>query len=152
MKRGHLSLVCLFCCLSFFACAQQPSPLCDGKNETLECLRLNFDALYTTNDQRFWRILHAAKTEIETTKASASLLGLLMLVRVAKQPAEFEEFLNRTIEEACIGSPALFRNSMIELDSETRKQIENRLASPMFVNEKAISSSGCKDRRHSGSS
>ena len=114
------------------------SDLCIGNNATLNCLRDNFDNLYSTDYALFWRILKVAERKAISCKSTADTAAFLKLALVRNTNAEFKEYLSETIENIATIKPKCFLDSLSTLDPDAVTDVIALLKNPTFVEEQEI--------------
>lgn len=104
-----------------------------AKDAAIVCLRDNFDNLYRDNYSLFWEILHNAAKKAAQCDYGEDTSAFLMLAKLEKGNAEFNEFFSQTIEQLCIQKSKCFLDTLLVLDKTTRGAIIYRLRTPLFV-------------------
>jgi hypothetical protein len=122
------------------------SDLCIKNNATLNCLRDNFDNLYSTNYALFWSILKVAERKAISCKSTADTAAFLKLASIKSTNAEFNEYLSETIENLAIKKSKCFLDSLSTLDWDAMANIISLLKNPMFVEKQVIMKVFSKER------
>jgi len=138
-KGGFLVIISFFLVLNL--CAAQcchGNGLCVGNNATLNCLRDNFDSLYSTNYSLFWSILRATEKKALGCKSTTDTSAFLKLALVRNTNAEFKEYLSETIENIATIKPKCFLDSLSTLDPDAVTDVIALLKNPTFVEEQEI--------------
>lgn len=112
--------------------------LCIGNNSTLDCLKDNFDNLYTTDYAHFWHILRMAEKDAVGCKCNSETAAFLKLAAVVRTNAEFNEYLNEVIERLATNHPECFFDSLLLLDIDNVTKIITILKHPIFVEQQEI--------------
>ncbi len=112
--------------------------LCMGDNSTLDCLKDNFDNLYTTDYVLFWRILRMAERDAVSCKSKSDTATFLKLAVVARTNAEFNEYFSEVIERLATSHPECFFDSLLLLDLDNATKIIMILKHPIFVEKQEI--------------
>ena len=102
-------------------------------DETIECLKVNFDKLYSENYELFWRILHKASKKSEECSEPEDLVDLLSLLRVGENNAEFTEYVSERLEHFLIHKTTCFFDALVMVEDELRDLVLRRLNNPMFI-------------------
>jgi hypothetical protein len=76
--------------------------------DELQCLRTNFSSCYRNHYERFSEILDLAEEKAKLCKSPRDMAKFLALVEIRSGNAEFNEYLDETIEELCITKPKCF--------------------------------------------
>jgi hypothetical protein len=112
--------------------------LCIGNNSTLDCLKDNFDNLYTTDYALFWHILRSAERDAINCKSRSDTAIFLKLAAVARTNAEFNEYFNEVIERLATSHPECFFDSLLLLDLDNVTKIIMILKHPIVVEKQEI--------------
>ncbi len=140
MKTGGcLSLISFF--LVFNLCITgccYGNGLCVGKNATLDCLRDNFDSLYSTNYSDFWSLLREAEKKAVSCKSTSDTAAFLKLAHVKNKNAEFNEYLREIIEKLATMNPKCFLDSLSLLDTDNVVDVIALLKNPIFIKKQKI--------------
>ena len=100
--------------------------------DELQCLRTNSSYCYRNHYERFYEILDLAEGKARLCKSPRDMAKFLALVEIRSGNAEFNEYLDETIEELCITKSKCFVDAMKNLRPSTRKEITRRLQTPTF--------------------
>ena len=116
----------------------QANRLCEGQNSTLDCLKNNFEILYSTNYPLFWEIMKLAEKKATSCRSIPETAAFLELVQCNKTNAEVSEYLSEVIENLLLTQPDCFFDSVSIQKIETIRDIILRLRSPVFIEKAKI--------------
>jgi hypothetical protein len=110
--------------------------------ETLGCLKTNFNELYSSDYQMFWKILHSSAKQAATTGNISILVEFLeMAEATGKGNAEFEEFFSQTIETVFVSNTEYFLDALMTMAPKTQTEVLKILQNPLFKSSEEINSS-----------
>jgi hypothetical protein len=137
MVRG-IVLVAVVLGLSDNTLVDASGALCTGKQSTLQCLKRNFRDLYSSNHDRFFRILFAAEKAATKCDAPVKTIAFLEIAPLIQGSAEVGEYFSEVVEKLCTAKPRCFLDSLARVNDDTRTRIIDELRTPTFLDEAVI--------------
>ena len=123
----------LFLCCLFIFCGDV-----HAENNKLEYLKNNFNNVYMSNYDQFWKILHDAQKKAESCKSIIDTAAFLSLVEIESTGAEFNEYFNETIEKLCVEQSRCFLDALATINEKSIILTVKRLKAPLFVDSSDI--------------
>lgn len=135
-------VVVFFLFLSVFQITGHATSPCQKSMETLGCLKTNFDELYASDYQMFWKILHSSAEQASTAGNISKLVEFLEMAGVTgKGNAEFEEFFSQTIETVCVNNTEYFLDALMTMAPKSQSEVLKILQNPLFKSSEEINGS-----------
>ncbi len=116
-----------FCCLFIFCAYAQ------AENNKLEYLKNNFNNVYMSNYDQFWKVLHDAQKKAESCESAEDTIAFLKLVEIRTGNAEFNAYFNEVIEKLCVEKPKCFFDALANLNENAIIRTVALLKAPLFV-------------------
>ena len=143
MRRRSICPWLRFFCVALVVVWIPPAPviaggLCAGRDHTLQCLKRNFDGLYTSDYAGFSEIIRTAAQKARSCQSPPNTASFLDLARFIHGNAEMQEYFGEVVERLCIDRPDCFFDALIRVDPRSRQQIVEALKNPMFMEQSAI--------------
>lgn len=108
--------------------------LADGNQVTdLQYLERNFDQFYVHDYAGFWSILHSAASRARNCRKLADTAEFFGLAKINSHNAEFNQFLNKEIEQIAIDNTECFLSALNNVTENVQNGIFKRLEHPLFV-------------------
>lgn len=136
MMRKKIAIAFIVAVLPLCSCVQAPdtsATVNKEQSDRVEYLQQNFKQLYSTDYDRFWKILREAATSATECKAITNTAHFLELARMDSTNAEFNEFFNKEIEQLAVHKTKCFLSALYDTDEKTQTGMLKRLQHPLFV-------------------
>ena len=122
--------------------------LCKGEQATINCLKQNFDVLYSNDYKLFWDIMHKTATKIQISHNISEITTFLSLASVIQGNAEVLEFYSEVGERLCLSNPELCLDALSMLNAQDRQLFIDRIRHPIYSSKEEIGRSLSTYRNH----
>jgi hypothetical protein len=135
--RGVILAICI---LLYCTVPGEPAStrICTGQQETLDCLRENFEQLYKSEYERFFEILRVAEKTATKCDSVLKTVDFLDVARAIGNNAEVAEYFSQVVEIMCTTSSECLLEGLLGVSEESRVTIISGLRAPTFLEKETI--------------